>query len=378
MPEVFNPLWRARRKFILNSQVCQKAYERYKQRLPDKINALTEILCSRSGLSREQLLQERHFFQAFAFTEMVEAYRPDYIHSYFFYEGSLFALVASFLLDIPRGVSCYSDHMLKDYVLKVVPLHLEQCSLVIATSEQIKAELLKINPLAKSEKIIVKSNAIQADHFPFRERAEPENGQPFRLITVSRIDPKKGLVYLLQAIRYLRDENLNVQAHIIGGIDNHRNSRQYAIEVENTIKQLDLSDVVHLEGTRTQKEVQRFLAEGHLFVAPFIETESGDKDGIPTSLMEAMASGMPVIATDAGSIPEVVKNGINGQIVQQKNHRALGNALKELLLEPEKRRSFGSRASQTIRSQFDVRNSEKIFHDRLEKLLEGKRKTNGF
>ena len=74
--------------------------------------------------------------QAFAFARCADAYAPDYLHSYFFYEGTLFALVASMLLDIPRGVSCYADHMLDDYALKVVGLHLRQTSLVIATSQR--------------------------------------------------------------------------------------------------------------------------------------------------------------------------------------------------------------------------------------------------
>ncbi len=97
---------------------------------------------------------------------MVEAYRPEYLHSYFFYDRSLMALVAGYLLDIPRGVSCYADHLLKDYELKVVPLHLELCGIVIATSERIKQELLEIAPQTDPNRILVKPNGIDTECFP--------------------------------------------------------------------------------------------------------------------------------------------------------------------------------------------------------------------
>jgi glycosyltransferase involved in cell wall biosynthesis len=369
LSQAFSSLWHARRKLNLNPEVCSRSYERYRKRMPEKTDSLIEIICSRSGLSREQLFNERHFFQAFAFTEMVEAYRPDYLHSYFFYEGTLFALVASFLLNIPRGVSCYADHMLKDYVLKLVPLHLEQCRLIIATSEQIKRELLRINPSANPHKILVKSNAIYSDHFPFSERSEPETGQPYRIIAVSRIEPKKGLIYLLEAVRLLREQAFNVEAHIIGGVDSNKVHEQYSSELQKRIKELNLSQIIHLEGARTHAEVQKFLASGHLFVAPFVETDSGDKDGIPTSLMEAMASGMPVVATDAGSIAELIENGVDGRIVRQRDATALSETMKELFGEPQKRNFLGRNAARKIREKFDVRECEAIFHDRLNQIV---------
>ena len=123
---------------------------------------------------------------------MVEAYRPQYLHSYFFYDRSLMALVAGYLLNIPRGVSCYADHLLKDYELKVVPFHLELCSIVIATSERIRQELLEIAPQTDPNRILVKPNGIDTECFPVMQRVEPVEGEPFRLVSVCRIEPKKG------------------------------------------------------------------------------------------------------------------------------------------------------------------------------------------
>ena len=372
LPGQFDPLWRSRRRMILHPSVCERAFAYFKEQMPDKIDDLTNVLCAASGMSSEDLHSNHYFIQAFPFACMVQAYRPDYLHSYFFYEGTFYALVASYLLDIPRGVSCYADHVLKDHVLKLVPLHLRQCDLVIATSKRIKRELMGIAPEANPDRIIVKPNAIDVAQFPTVDWKEPENGEPYRLICVSRIDPKKGLLYLVEALRILRDRNLDVQLHLIGGIDGNVSSQEYARMLRNRIEELKIGRVVHLEGPKSQSDIKLFFTSSHLFVAPFIETDYGDKDGIPTSLLEAMASGLPVVATDAGSICEVIDDGHDGVLVPQRDSKALASTIADLIASPQRRRCLGENAATKIRAKFDVDVCEHIFHNRLLQVLEDK------
>lgn len=369
IPVQFTPLWRARRKLILQPGVCKRDYAYFAKRMPEKVDMLTKVLCQASGLSPQELHDHHHFLQAFSFTRMVEAYRPDYLHSYFFYEGTLFALFASYLLDIPRGVSCYADHMLKDYDLKVVPLHLEQCSLVVATSQRIKQELMSIAPKVDPNRIIVKPNAVNVGRYPVAVREEPGQGQPHRLICVSRIEPKKGLVYLVEAVSFLRNRNVNVELSLLGGVDDNAASKEYARELEKRIKDMDLNKIVHMEGRKPASDVKKFLTNSHLFVAPFVETESGDKDGIPTSLLEAMATGIPAIATNAGSIPEVIDNGHDGVLVPQRDPNALACAIADLINDVKRREYLGNNAAQKVRLKYDVSVCEHIFHDHLSRLL---------
>ncbi len=375
LPEQFSRLWRAKRKLLLHPAVCRNAYEHYLRRMPQKIDGLVEKLCRASGMTSDELRSHHHFSEAFAFTRMVEALRPDYLHSYFFYEGTLFTYVASFLLDIPRGVSCYADHVLQDYVLKAVPLHLEQCSLVVATSRRIKRELMAIAPNVDPDRIVVKPNAISSDRFPAADRAEPGNNEPFRLVCVSRIEPKKGTIYLVEAIRGLLDRGVRVALHLLGGVDDNAASQEYARLVETRIQELDLTGAVHLEGRKSESEIRRFLDSSHLFVAPFVETESGDKDGIPTALLEAMSTGIAAVATDAGSITEVIYNGRDGLVTPQRDAAALAGAIEVLLLHPDRRRQFGREAARKIREQFDIRVCERVFHDRVRNVIAAAGKT---
>jgi colanic acid/amylovoran biosynthesis glycosyltransferase len=275
------------------------------------------------------------------------------------------------LLDIPRGVSCYADHMLDDYVLKIVPLHLEQASIVIATSARIKRELLTIAPHADPDRILVKPNAVDSRQFRAPVRPEHKAGEPFRLVCVSRIEPKKGILYLADAVRHLLDRGIDVSVHVLGGVDNNEVCRNYAQAVEARIRELGLTGALHLEGRLDGSAIRRFLQNSHLFVAPFVETETGDKDGIPTSLLEAMASGLTAVATDAGSITEVIGDGHDGLIVGQRDGKALADAIERLLSNEQMRSRMGEQAAAKIRKSFDVSICERAFHDRIRGLKKG-------
>jgi colanic acid/amylovoran biosynthesis glycosyltransferase len=373
IPSQFSKLWHARRPLLPRWTVWQRDYAHYAERMPEKIEALVDMLCQASGMTSQELRSNNHFFQAFSFTRMVEAYRPAYLHSYFFYEGTLFTFVASYLLNIPRGVSCYADHMMKDYAFKLIPLHLKQCSLVVATSHRIKQELLSLAPDADPDRILVKPNAVDVRHFPPVSPGEPEQGQPYRLVCVSRIEPKKGLQYLVEAIRILRDRQIPVEAHLLGGVDDNPNSQEYARSLNAQIDDLKLQGIVHLEGRKTHDEIKQYFAKAHLFTAPFVETDYGDKDGIPTALLEAMAAGLPVVATDAGSILEVVENGRDGIVVPQRDPMALANAIETLLRNPAHRRQLGKEATSTVGRRFDVQVCERSFHKRIHAVMRAPR-----
>ena len=367
----FAPLWKLKRTMHLDRTVHERDYMRCKERWPDRVEEITQKLCVASGMEREALVRHVNFLQGFTYARLAESWGADYLHSYFFYDRSLMSMIAGHVLRLPRGVSCYADHLLKDYELKVVPLHLETCDVVIATSQRIKRELLSLAPDVRGDKILVKPNAIDCNRFPVLPRAEPAPGQPFHLVVTSRIEPKKGLVHLVDAVKLLRDEGVNVECHLVGDADKGvPASETYKAELHERIKRLGLIDKVRLEGRQGEQGVRRFLALAHLFVAPFVETEAGDKDGIPTALVEALATGLPCVATDSGSMLEVVDDRVDGRVVRQRDPRGLADAIKELLADPAQRLAMSQRAAQRARERFDVAVCEPLFHDRIRTLLQ--------
>ncbi|MBL8843791.1 MAG: glycosyltransferase [Planctomycetes bacterium] len=372
----FGKLWDLKRPMHLDRPVHEADYKLFKARFPDRVERLVQRLCTASGMAREQLEQHDNFLQGFTYARLAQAGRADYLHSYFFYDRSLMSLIAGEVLDLPHGVSCYADHVLKDYELKVVPLHLETCDVVVATSHRIKRELLALAPGTPESRILVKPNAIDCTRFPVIPRPEPAAGQPHRLVVTSRIEPKKGLIYLVEAVKLLRDSGLDVEAHFVGDADHGvPASENCKAELCARIEALGLWGKVHLEGRQPEQKVRHFLSIAHLFVAPFVETASGDKDGIPTALIEAMATGIPSVVTDAGSILEVVDDRVDARVVPQRDPQALATAIRELLQDPRGRKLMANKAAQKAREKFDVSICEPWFHERVRAALAARRKS---
>ena len=371
--EEFGALWQAKRRDNLISWSGSYALENYRRRMPETVARLAGLVSEASGIDTDALFEHKHFRQAFAFTRLAEAWAPDYLHSYFFYERSLMALVASYLLGIPRGVTCYADHVLDDYELKVVPLHMKLSDVVIATSERVRRELLQIAPDIAPERVLLKPNAIAASEFPAGEHPDPPPGSPFHIVCTSRIEPKKGLLVAVEAMAALRERGVSALLHLVGEPDDTATSRNYDGALRRRIAELDIGQSVRLEGRQDLDGVRRFLASAHLFVAPFVELDNGDKDGIPTALLEAMAAGLMPIVTDAGSMLEVVEGGKNGIVVPQRDPKALADAIEAMLHDPGRRRKLGSRAADKARGSFDVASHEKIFHERVRQVLAARR-----
>ncbi len=366
----FGQLWDARRRLSQHRPIQRRHFLHYMSSRPAAVDTLLSRLSGASGIAVERLREHDNVLEGFTFARMAERYRAQWIQSYFFYDRSLMALIAGELLDIPRGVTCYADHLLDDYELKVVPLHLETAELIVATSDRIRQELLEISPDANPDRILVKPNGIDTAHFPLLSRGEPATGQPYRVVTVCRIEPKKGLLTLVEAVADLRRRGVAVEAHIVGVADEwSAASRDYKTALDERIGTLDLWGSVHLEGRHDHAGIMRFLELAQLFVAPFVATASGDKDGIPTALLEGMATGLPVVASRAGSIEEVVIDGEHGLLVPPADANALADAIAEMLGDRSRREQFGRSAAARVRARFDVATCESEFHSRIHALV---------
>ncbi len=362
LPGQFRSIWHNRCQLI--AKRGWRDYRYLQKKYPEKMAGLIDLLVEETGRTTEELLGFDNLHHAFSFTRAAEKYAPQYLHSYFFYEGALLVFVASYILDIPRGVSCYADHLLDDYPIKIVRLHLEQSQIIIATSKRIKGELACLAPQVDSAKILVKPNAINCAAFPAVDLDISPGRHCYHLVSVCRIEPKKGLLYLVEAMALLLAQNYPVLLHIIGGVDSCPVARQYGDDLISLVEQRQLTGVVCLEGKKSEDEIKDFFRRTDIFVAPFVETDQGDKDGIPTSILEAMASGLPIVATDAGSIPEIL-DADSGVLVPQKDPQALSAAIIALLASPTERARLGRKAGEKVRAEFDVTACEHLFHHRL-------------
>ena len=174
------------------------------------------------------------------------------------------------------------------------------------------------------DRVLVHHMGIDCDKFmPTGER--DHHPEKILIVSVARLVEKKGLSYGIQAVAQLLEKHsqLKLQYYIIGdGV--------LKTELEQQIKQLKVSEQVKLFGWREQQEVRAIIAQADIFLAPSVTSHNGDREGIPVSLMEAMAQGIPVVSTYHSGIPELVEDGISGYLVQEKKMVALASKIEHL------------------------------------------------
>lgn len=344
--------------------------DHFERTRPGRLRSFLDRVAAATGRSADELANEPLVLQGCTFARRAELAGARYLHSYFFYDQSFMAMQAAWLLGLPRGVSCYADHMLDDYAFKLVPLHVELADVVVATSARIKRELSQKSGGRFDDKIVVKPNGVDGARFAPIARPERRAGDPFEVVSISRIEPKKGLIHLVEAVAELKQRGHRVVAHVIGSKDPHsKGSLEFADAFERRIAELGMQQEIVLHGMKRQEELPPILQRCRAFVAPYVEISSGDKDGIPTAMLEALASNLPVVTTDSGSILEVVDDGVEGLVVPQRDSGAFAAALARLITDPALERRMAKAARARFERDFDIRVTERRLHQRVAALL---------
>jgi len=200
----------------------------------------------------------------------------------------------------------------------------------IVTETNYSANRLKQQFPAAQDKIVRVYNGLD----PAKYKTAVPGTEPLRIVSVGRLIEKKGWRYLIEACATLRENGLPFDCRIIGdGPDEEL--------LQHLIQQLQLNGRVQLIGPRSQSEIIDILAESSLFVFPAIHDRKGDSDNLPTVLIEALASSLPVVATKIAGIPEIIEEDANGFLVPEKDARQLAFAIERLGRDTSQLRAFG-------------------------------------
>ena len=202
------------------------------------------------------------------------------------------------------------------------------------------------------------NNGLDLEQFPY---SDPSDRQPL-VLGVGRFVEKKGFTYLIEACAEIRDRLPGARCEIIGvGV--------LEDELRAQIDRLGLRDSVILPGPQPQGEVRAKLRQASVLAAPCVLASDGDRDGLPTVLLEAMAMGTPVVSTDVTGIPEVLEDGVTGLEVPQEDPVALAAACLRLLEDAELRTSLSVNARQLIEDRFDIRQNSRELRDLFARIL---------
>ncbi len=177
---------------------------------------------------------------------------------------------------------------------------------------------------------------------------------PFTVLCIGTLYEVKGQTYLVEACRRLVEAGVDVRAWLVG-------EGQYRDRLAAQIDAAGLAGRVHLLGRRTRAEIADLLRQADVLAVPSVPTADGRREGIPVVLMEAMASGVAVVASDLSGIPELVTDGETGLLAPPRDAAALANALARLAADPALRRRLGEAGRERVLAEYDVeRNAARL------------------
>lgn len=178
--------------------------------------------------------------------------------------------------------------------------------------------------------------------------ARPEISPPFKILALGRFVVKKGFAHLLEACRLLAGQGVDFQLTLTG-------DGPEKVHLLGLVERYGLNSRVQMPGFVDRQGVSRLLAETHLFVMPSIVAPSGDRDGTPTVIAEALLHEVPVVATQVCGIPEMVRPGETGWLVPPADPKALALAITQALADPAEAQRRARHGGQLMREQFDSR-----------------------
>jgi len=274
------------------------------------------------------------------FTAEARRQRVAHIHAHFAFMPVDVGLIMARLLDTPFSFSAHArDLYVQDPV--VLAQKVRSAAFVVTCTEHGARHLKKLVPELPENRIVMVHHGVDPRCFV------PSTPTRRLVLAVGRLEEKKGFVHLLRVCGMMAMKGTDFSCTIAG-------SGPMEYELEEELLRCNASGSILLQGEITQEELLEFLGEAQMLVVPSVLAEDGDRDGIPNVLLEAMAMGLPVIATTTGAIREAVTDGENGLLVAPGDPEALVQAIELLLGDKALRQRLGTAGRARVIKQFDI------------------------
>jgi glycosyltransferase involved in cell wall biosynthesis len=281
-------------------------------------------------------------YQAMQLAHFVRQRKIGHLHAHFATLPAAVARLASKLSGVPFTLTAHA----KDIFHESVDPHdlaskLNDAAAVITVSDFNVKHLLANHGLPPGHVVRV-YNGMPLERFSF----EISRRQPHSILAVGRLVPKKGFDDLVRACAVLSERNVRFHCRIVGG-------GSEAESLQQMIAERGLVESVQLTGPIPQSKLQHLVREATVFATPCVVSNDGDRDGLPTVLLEAMALGTPCVATPVTGIPEVISHEKTGLLVPSRDPVALADALQRTLENPKKAEAWAVAARTRMERAFD-------------------------
>ena len=237
---------------------------------------------------------------------------------------------------------------------------LNAVNLVLVRSESLRRAVAQIG--CDEKKIEIQRTGIPLDEFPFRERNFVAAATEWRLLQAGRLIEKKGLPVTLRAFAIFLSQHPNAKLTIAG-------EGPLLGQLQNLARELNMEGNVSFTGFISQAQLREIYYASHIFLHPSQTGRDGNQEGIPNSMLEAMASGLPVFATEHGGIPEAIQNGVSGVLVPERDHEKLAVALLSAVKDPAFLSGIARHGAEIVRKNFDLSEQARRLEDTYLKII---------
>lgn len=271
-----------------------------------------------------------------------------HVHAHYASHATTAAWVISSISDITYSFTVHGPDVFVHRLLlreKIRGAKLVRCASVFN-----KAFLTGLYPDVSRGKLEVVRMGVNPDVYEEATRLARRKTGSLQILSLAALSPHRSFPVLIDACARLIRSGHDIECWIVGEGRLRRVTEQWIVRQ-------DLGERVRLLGALPQHEVARLMGEADVFVFPSIIATDGQMDGIPLSLMEAMAAGKPVVASAISGIPELVIHEVNGLLVDAAYPERIEAAIRRLLEDPALCERLGDAGRRTVRQQYDVRHT---------------------
>ena len=286
--------------------------------------------------------------------------RVSHIHSQWIHSAGTVAMYAAWLLDVPFSFTGHAADLFRERC--ALEDKIRRARFIVCISEFHRRFYLEHG--ARPEQLVIVYCGIDLSWF-YPRAGDGVPQRPFRILSSGRLVEKKGFSILIDACRILAERGERFEC-VIGGDGELESALRAQVE------RLGLDKHVRLTGKAlVQEKIVEFMHEGDMYALPCVWASDGDVDGLPQMLMEAMACGLPGVSTRLVGIPDLIRDGVTGLLVEPNDPAGLADAIARLMHDKELRERLAVEGRRWLAERFDLNRSLEPLIERFRQALGG-------
>jgi len=323
-------------------------------RMPKRYMECLKLMATRFELAPKKhtwikhMLQAGYIMQKSVFDEGVDI---AHFHGHFAHTPTTVTMYAARLAGVPFSFTAHAKDIYTQDPRRIED-KIDLAKFVVTCTKYNEGHLANISRNGKPIHCVY--HGINLDLFAMNSRS-PVAHAPYHILTVARFVEKKGLDTILHALAKLKSEGMHFKYTLVG-----EGKAKFNKKIRAMVSELGLADVTDMPGTITHDEVITLLGHADCFTLGCRKAKDGDRDGIPNVVAEAMATGVPVAATEVSGVPELVEHEKTGLLCPSNDVDAMAAMLKRILTDQSLRTEIIPAARKKVHAVFD---NKQLIHD---------------